>query len=129
MSDELRSAAERFAKQRPSEAYPWPCEMSEQPAQRVADMALLARAYLAEHPADDGEPITREWMNTVLPTDADSGNWTVRQSKPLTLEIEYSGGGFWLWFAHAEVPPVPVCQVRTRGQLRRLLELLGIGRE
>jgi hypothetical protein len=43
-----REAAERFANPKPAEAYPWPCDMTEQPAQRVADMATLARAYLAQ---------------------------------------------------------------------------------
>lgn len=46
--DELKAAGGRFSNPKPTEAYRWRCDMIEQPALRVADMAKLARAYLAE---------------------------------------------------------------------------------
>ena len=49
-TDELKAAAERFTNPKPTEAYPWPCDMHEQPAQRSKDAGLLAQAYLAEVP-------------------------------------------------------------------------------
>lgn len=55
--DPLAAAAARYSNPKPAEAYPWPCEMHEQPAQRSLDAALLANAYLTEH---DDTPLTTE---------------------------------------------------------------------
>lgn len=61
MSDELLAAAERYANPNPTGAYPWPCEMHEQPVQRSVDSAVLARAWLAEHTWTSAPPNTPGW--------------------------------------------------------------------
>lgn len=61
MSDELRAAAERLL------GFDGYYEM------QASDGKNLARAYLAEHPADDDEPVTADWLRSVgFKQDADT---------------------------------------------------------
>jgi hypothetical protein len=57
MTPELQAAVKRWSDPNPADAYPWPCDMHEQPAQRSTDAAMIARAYLAEHPSGVASPI------------------------------------------------------------------------
>jgi len=101
-SEELRAAAERFI------------EWDRRGVIQSADGAAVCRAYLAEHPADDGEPVTAEWM------------------KACGWEGSYVGvfgiqglAGFWdNGELHLSKPySLPAA---TRGQLRRLCAALGV---
>jgi hypothetical protein len=83
----------------------------------VGDWATLARAYLAEHPADDGEAITEDWLRAVgfksMPSEV--GLWL---DKTVGVDLR------------SDTPGCVVCNARpriaTRGDLRRLAEALGI---
>jgi hypothetical protein len=88
---------------------------------RECDRArVLAAAYLAEHPADDDEPITREWL-------VDLG-WTVRERdvwmaypSHLSQSLAIDGNGrVYLALMTLGKP------VKTRRDLRRLTNVLGI---
>lgn len=56
-TNDLRAAAERFL---PGDSY-------NSIAQADTDAYLLANAYLAEHPADDDEPVIVDWMDATAP--------------------------------------------------------------
>ena len=91
-----------------------------------ADHETLADAYLAER---DDQPITEDFLSEKLKRNTDSGNWRIYRSTPLSIEVEHSGGGFWLWICDDRVSPVPVKQLKTRGDLLRLLDALGLSPE
>lgn len=59
MSDELR-AADRLRKFNSGDMSVYETDYG-----LHADRAVLADAYLVEHPADDGEPVTEEWLRSV----------------------------------------------------------------
>jgi hypothetical protein len=55
MSDELQEVCEHWLS----------CEWKDDETPRHDLVIDLARAYLAEHPADDGEAVTVEWLRNV----------------------------------------------------------------
>ena len=106
--DELRTLAERV-----KQGIAWlpPIDRS-----READDALrLAEAVLAGYPADDGEPITGEWLESV----GRQSYWSVWGFE-LDLRIAFEPDrGCWYY----PVLPVPL---RTRNDVRRLCAALGV---
>ena len=56
MSEELKAAAERIAEHVRSNGLN---------TISLDGLRTLARAYLLDHPADDGEPVTEEWLRSV----------------------------------------------------------------
>lgn len=100
----------------------------------VADMRLLARAYLAEHPADDAEPVTAEWLRSVgfcrEMQPASSNNLTIRHGSAIvTRWMNSDNVPRWSVRMYADETPdwVPPCiQPKTRGDVRRLCKALGI---
>lgn len=84
------------------------------------DLRILASAYLSEHPADDGEAITIEWMC--------ENDWYL-EGKDVVTRIDTS-----LYVSFSSSPPVVFVDVyelgtlRTRGDVRRLLAALGVGK-
>ena len=74
MSDELRAAAEMAVSRCPlkcshkSGAHIWNahqiCQWCHATRERY-NAALVARDYLSDHPADDGEAVTVEWLESV----------------------------------------------------------------
>jgi hypothetical protein len=79
------------------------------------DVAVgVCRAWLAEHPADDGEPVTEEWAEAVAPggyVDVMTGNCgVVVEVRPWALRVN----------GHR------VVEDPTRGHVRRLLTALGV---
>jgi hypothetical protein len=95
----------------------------------MCDRAVLADAYLAEHPADDDEPVTEEWLRAV-------GFVTHRQGVAIDMGLR-SRGGPWLYFACCPglVNPdwmfddgrlLAAPDLNTRGHVRRLCEALGV---
>lgn len=97
-------------------------------ATKNSPSAVVADAYLSEHPADNGEPVTEEWLRSAGFKDATTKryglrNWTVRLFPPC---------GNLGWFADiADTIPgdgrgVPIATPATRGHVRRLCAALGI---
>lgn len=114
-------AVSRLRNPHPAEVYPGPCEMHEQPAQRSADMALVVAAYLAAHPADDGEPVTVEWLDAVGFVGGKFYRDRVRG--PLLRGVSDAGDEYWSIRSY----PIPNdAKPKTRGEVRRLLKALGV---
>ena len=124
MSDQLRTTAQIST----TECLLWyfgstdPSLIREQ----MEKLLRICGEWNAEHPADDETLVDEAWLTSILSVSADTGNWTVRRSAPTTFEIELDGRAFWLWFAHDEVTPVPLRQMKTRGDVRRLLAALDV---
>lgn len=88
------------------------------------DVMRVARACLAEHPADDDEPVTAEWLESIgfyrdgtHPDDP----FTCRESA-LYLSPKYDDETTWVVF----VEVYEIGNIKTRGDVRRLLTALGI---
>ena len=82
----------------------------------------LAKAYLADHPADDDEPVTEEWLCSV---GAKKDDVSVFFPSPIqgVPAIEFSKEQAWLTnedYAGVEI------KLKTRGDVRRLCAALGI---
>ncbi len=113
MNDETRAAAERLRDHRTTQ---WPL--------RTQDMNTIIEAYLAEHPADDAEPITGEWLRTTsaytfveLP-DNDGTN--------VLFEIEPFGPDEYRPQLSEGSDMIVLRRLKTRGDLRRLCAALGV---
>lgn len=87
---------------------------------------ILADAFLEEHPPDEDEPITPEWLNGLLPWDDKAFD----ESEPyMDWEHLLNGhelivateGDFYTLSISGNLWPIPFT---TRGQLRRLLSAL-----
>lgn len=84
----------------------------------------LAKAWLAEHPEDDAEPITEEWFRSVNAGDfqAFAGNPPISVfididgTIMLHIEPEESAG--------AVTYSIPLPHIKTRGQIRQLCSAL-----
>lgn len=93
-----------------------------------ADRAVLADAYLAEHPADDAEPVTEEWLKSEVGMTVPS--WHTYEPRLLREVVDDEGR--WdmrLWWAierrSFEIGGRTV-PVATRGDVRRLFSALGV---
>jgi len=148
MSESVRAAAERLARYIAGRAELLELLGKMPPGLRLSieDTAAVANAYLAEHPSDDDEPATPEWLRSVgfLP-DGDVD----KPDAPLAIGLYYGrtddeiengiGAGRHLLLDHAgdamveeydeggtvvgcvEMPSLP-----TRGHVRRLCAALGV---
>jgi hypothetical protein len=93
----------------------------------TADAIVLADAYLAEHPADDGEAITEDWLRSIEHDLQSVGfefhvcrNQTTDEWEPHHFSIEHRPDD-------GEGPIfIPCKMVTTRGDLRLLCRALGI---
>lgn len=86
------------------------------------DAMAVARGYLAEHPADSDEPISRNWLLSVgfkaVPSDMGS---TYHDHYQLNLlNLWQFNGGPWL------VNGADWMEFTTRGSVRRLCAALGL---
>jgi hypothetical protein len=88
-----------------------------------SDAYKVADAYLAEHPADDGEPITADWLRSALPVTR-----SVFPSKDCVsflidckFDIECFFGRRWV-----AVFSVFILEMKTRGDVRLLCRALQI---
>lgn len=80
----------------------------------------LADAYLAEHPADDGDLVTGEWLVAHGFDSADSFAWDLHP-----IRMEWFQGDTWeAVISNAVIVP----DMGTRGAVRRLLACLGVQR-
>ncbi len=102
----------------------------------IADRNTLVLAWLREHPADDGEAVTAEWLKAVGfgQDDRIHTAWAL-QFSPHEPEhnpddnwcIVYQSDGFYRWRLEddeADVSSLP--DMPTRGHVRRLCAALGI---
>ena len=124
--DELRAAAERVAKYiRKKE--PDMLSVGKPMQAFMADVRKVAAAYLAEHPADDAEPVTEDWLLSIgftrnkidqvilILESKDLGRaMTYITISPCELCIESDDGGS-IWLGE-----------RTRGDVRTLCRALGV---
>jgi hypothetical protein len=100
-------------------------------AERLRDkMIRLAKAYLDEHPADDGEAVTEEWLRAVG-FDKQGLLWfggarlyigAKWDGGTHSAEIQVGGGSGYYGCDHTIDLPKP----QTRGEVRRLCQCLGI---
>lgn len=98
--------------------------------------SALARAYLAEHPADDGDPVTADWLDS-LTRDKESGiHWRLSDGpraagvvavevvlRPSYCTVEVCGRLLCEWWPGADDAER---RQYTRGRLRRLCAALGV---
>ena len=129
MSDELRAAAERVRRVEAGE----PADQAyrahpRRQFQQFADRGLMASAWLAEHPADDDEPISPEWLRSVgfTLTDAHVRYYSNRSRPPFVVVIASDGRLRLAVQNGSDVEGGDVCQKPTRGDVRRLCRALGI---
>lgn len=140
MGDDLREAAERMrAYFRWREAHPdWNGEpLPDCPyypiGDRVWDGDALAHAYILDHPADDAEPVTEEWLRSVGFHDSRY------QGKRFSLQLgdvrvcpPIADLGLWVGIMeddgdfYSGAKAIPQSHIRTRGDVRRLCAALGI---
>ena len=93
--------------------------------QLLPDLITLANAYLAEHPADDGEPVTEKWASNLSDRqELNEGDaiWILGLSdtgRSVSL-INRMPGNFWC----VSMGGVKINMVATRGDVRRLCAAL-----
>jgi len=81
----------------------------------VEDLVMLAKAYLAEHRADDGELITFPWIESIGGVTADSGR----------VYLDTYDMSFWIVQGGLNLTGTTHI-IKTRGQLRQLCRALGV---
>lgn len=130
--DEIRAAAERLTGDW-GKTYP--------PAPDAVDAILLdtvrvAKVYLAEHPADDGVPLSADWLDTLTRDKEGRNHWRLSDGprtagvvvvevvmRPSYCTVEVCGRLTREWWPHAEDASR---RQYTRGDLRRLCAAIGI---
>ena len=113
MTDDVRAAAERITRSVHEAVYTGPLSLQG----KLADALIVADAVLAEHPADDGEPVTEAWLR--------AAGFTVN---PLRDRLEV-GPAQWWHFANCVLGidhHTGFWTLPTRGHVRRLCAALGI---
>lgn len=114
MSD-VRAAAERLVKfEKDCNFYGWPDRFDRG---LFLEALTFVSIYLAEHPADDGETITREWFRSVSPT---SNNWI--HGDGVDIYQDSLGAVSLCLVEECQVLP----HIKTRGDVRRLCRSLGV---
>ena len=94
--------------------------------QRDVDIMEVSRAFLAEHPADDGEAIDEAWLRSVSFMQ-ESGFYFFRTAQDglgrvKWLKIAPNG----ITYVQCDVFEMQLHDVKTRGELRALLRALKI---
>ena len=124
MSDELKAARERKHRWDADDdaAYDAPGTDEEN------DMFMFGDAHLAEHPADEDEPITCEWLSMLTTRQQDAhltGRfiWVIAAGRFCAFIVTFEPQGRqFLFQANGQALIV----VKTRGDVRRLTTALGI---
>lgn len=108
----------------------WRAQSYRNTLNRIQDMNKLACAYLAEHPADEDEPVTSEWIRSVAAVYWEAGKESYWPGHELRFseKIGDNPGGFYIWnegpHSHSQKPSY--MPIKTRGQVRLLCRALGI---
>lgn len=87
----------------------------------MMDTVPLVTAYLAEHPADDDEPITERWLLSIGVQHAENTRYVLSQGKYERIWLY-----FWETGINAELAGGGEIVFATRGDVRRLCAALGI---
>jgi hypothetical protein len=128
MSDEeLRQAADRLVMDYESAGGSGNPYRHEKAANRYEDGWNVALAWLEDHPADDGEPVTEEWLRAVGFKDEEysfvlrspyTDDWYhhLRHTACSVRKVD------WKWHANG----IGVADQPTRGHVRRLCAALGV---
>ena len=82
----------------------------------------VAKAYLAAHPADDAEPLTEEWLVSLLPSTKSSGRGAGYIGECGRIDWNGRGDTFVAWLNGAVLD----ISRFTRGDLRRLLAAIKV---
>lgn len=116
MTPEQKAALERLR----NSATPWYSGMT-------LDYIKVAYLWLSEHPADDDEPVTEEWLQKVIAPDRTArlgGGFSVTFYATQTPTLSYYNSGIGGWYDDSSDIDVP--KASTRGDVRRLCRALGI---
>lgn len=106
MSKELREACEHWLS----------CEWKDNETPRHDLVMKLAHAYLAEHPLDDQEPVTEEWLRNVGFEDGNLSFYELGEASVCQWE------GRWFFYIDGCGGPDPL----THGHIRAFCKALGI---
>jgi len=84
------------------------------------DCLELAKAYLAEHRADDGEVIDSTWLNTI--------GWNKHEDGSYKQGVYFIviDNGQWILMLKSGSVLFCLAHLQTRGQLRQLCRALGV---
>lgn len=129
MNDELKAAAERVRR-----------HINQLGNSAIEDRNMLVRAYLAEHPADDDEPVTVEWLASISrqpPIVTAIGNcyrFSIDSDRGLCVWGRACGVGYTVTLrtvrrsesGHRMTSFSDLRDVYYRGDIRRLCAALGI---
>ena len=126
--DETEAAAGRLRRLAAGEAYGDTyddCDSTE-----GEDRRTLADAWLADHPADDGDEIDAAWLDTLGATDDPARRlpwlWRLNPAGD-SLAVRAAASGWVCSILPGDSARVSLPSPTTRGQLRRLLAALGAG--
>lgn len=107
-------------------------------------LMALAEAWLADHPEDDGEPVTEAWLRSLgyLPDDSSPPNGDLAKKiwgkgetadygkePAMHMVVNARDGGIWVEAYAADGDSLCIIEidaVATRGAVRRLMAALGI---
>ena len=121
MTNERRKAAERCRRELIDS---WSDTAVKGPT--YTQLLAVLDAYLAEHPADDDDPLTAEWLTTAGGQVGEDGRWWFYgggRDVALTYHDNRECGDV---YRLATCGGLPRAEVSTRGQLRRLCDSLGM---
>lgn len=126
MNDDLRACAERVLEPRARySSHEVPVYIGHAPPP-AGDDVTLARAWLAEHPADDAEPIGEPWLPSAgWEWDEELGAW-VLTGRHFRVSLSRSVMATDHWTLQYETDfywPIPLV---VRGDVRGLLAILGV---
>lgn len=94
------------------------------PTRQMADWQTLVAAYLADHPADDADPVTEGWLRTVGFQQAGPCLEVSSPSEAIRIALWFTAPGVVeFWRLHGNKLDH---QPSTRGHVRRLCSALGI---
>jgi hypothetical protein len=123
MSGDVKAAAERVRQWKAglplSVVYPASKDHGMAVAFLEVDWRDVAVEYLAEHPDDDGEPVTPEWIETQGWRYTRHPGPGYRVWLPTGQSLDWRFGGCW-------IGEVPIALTMNRGQIRRLTAALGL---
>ncbi len=125
MSDDATTAAKLIVEM--DRRVPLPRPTVQVSGQSWDAAVTVARAYLAEHPADDSQPVTEEWLATLSLEDgtfADTPN-----GEQLGFHVGDAGaipGPRVIIMDSTDGDDQVVISVPTRGHVRRLLTAFGV---
>jgi hypothetical protein len=125
--NELRQAADRLVMDYESAGGSGNPYRHEKAANRYEDGWNVALAWLEDHPADDGEPVTEEWLvSSGLYDNWYPTVWGTPMHAPSPLGIAFSDTGRVMIRLGTTISYLGDVRVIDRGHARRLCAALGV---